>query len=54
MSAHHYTETHCEMCRRRFLNDEAVVEMFDPDDPHAVGSLIVHTRCGLARGWQEV
>lgn len=49
-----YTETHCEMCKRRFADADTIAEMFNPDDPHAVGSLIVHLNCGKQRGWEKV
>ena len=37
-----YTETHCEMCRQKFTDSNAAVEMYDPDDENGIGSLIVH------------
>lgn len=51
---HLYTETHCEMCHQRFSDNDTVAEMFNPDDPHAVGSLIVHVTCGTKKGWEKV
>jgi hypothetical protein len=50
----HYTETHCEMCGQRFTDADTQVEMFNPEDPHARGSLIVHPRCGQQAGWENV
>lgn len=55
MKLHPYTETHCEMCNAPLDDaDRFVREMYDPNDPHGIGSLIVHLRCGIARDWQVV